>query len=643
MRRVEIMGTINTHKKIFASFLTLFFLAAGVSPAAAETVNHQYGDDTNDFSYIYSGSDIDYFEAFEDTDFPGELNVSIYFKGNISRSQWMSSDDYAMVYIDVDLDGEEDYYIPTSRSFYPSDREPTITSLHRADNLAEVGGCNAQTWVSGGYSSTTDNWVSFAFDKGCIPMGSEVGIQVVSSYLNYFDYTDFYTINTGVSQVLTSQFGRPSAKPLSAYKTPTPAKEPEDLVSLSPQLMDSIVMVSCSNGFGSGWAADVTLSPNQQNAGFRTAIITNNHVVENCLRSGQVQVKDKSGTTYPGTIFANDTDSDLAGVFITSELPKLKWQGEKPAQGWWVGVLGSPLGIEGYLSTGIIGLVDSRDQLGVTAGIRPGNSGGPVFDREGRVIGVATAYISDTPNINIAGGVSLLCNKVINCSGSSSVWSSSLQPSPIQGATDSELSGETIEGGMLVQRAGSQVFVTSSDLQGNFELYEDGQLVSAFTFDGISQAHIVEQRLTGAIQIRKIQNGSASLVSYEMTRTLLWFQNINLGAFSETTLGEKAREKVSNLVNHKFLENGAWIQRDSDVTKFICTGIYREGANAAEKLAARKKAKLACDNAAKLDTDPYSLVSFFYQTKPTKAASYVGKVLITVKGIEPSVQSRLSG
>jgi hypothetical protein len=78
------------------------------------------------------------------------------------------------------------------------------------------------------------------------------------------------------------------------------------------------------------------------------------------------------------------------------------------------------------------------------------------------------------------------------------------------------------------------------------------------------------------------------------------------------------------------------------VTKFICTGIYIEGATAAEKLSARKKAKLACENAKELDNDPNSEVSFFFQTKPTKAASYVGKVLVTVKGIQPQVAARVN-
>ena len=195
---------------------------------------------------------------------------------------------------------------------------------------------------------------------------------------------------------------------------------------------------------------------------------------------------------------------------------------------------------------------------------------------------------------------------------------------------------------LLVQRAGSQVFVTSEVSEGTFQIFEDDELVDTFVFDGNNQAHIVEQRLTGSIEIRRLEGGTSTPIDYETTRTLLWFQNVNLGLFSETNLGSSAREKVSNLVNHRYLESGNWKQRDSEVTKFICTGIYREGGSAAEKLSARKKAKLACESAKSLDNDPNSQVSFFYQTKPTKAASYVGKVLVTVKGIEPFVASRIN-
>lgn len=202
-------------------------------------------------------------------------------------------------------------------------------------------------------------------------------------------------------------------------------------------------------------------------------------------------------------------------------------------------------------------------------------------------------------------------------------------------------SGEEITGEMLLQRAGSQVFLTSEDMSGSFEVLEDGEVVDTFDFNATVKAHIVEKRLTGKIEVKKLVNDKALDVPFKDTKGLLWFENVNLGSFSETRLSDAAWLKVSYLAEHKFLYSGVWLERDSRVTKFICTGIYREGASAAERLAARKRAKLACDLGEKQEIPSKGNISFFYQTKPTKASSYVGKVLVTVKGIEPFVASRL--
>lgn len=622
-------------RKLISLFLAIAMSTFLTVPANAELLNAQTAYDNNDSGYIYSGADIDYFGVFESTDFPGYLFVTTYFNGWVGSSRGLGTD-YILVYFDVNGDGTEDYYLASPKTYLPSGGSSAL--MLTISDYRTVAGCDAMAYVSGGYSSTSDNYYTFYFKKDCLPLGSTVDIQINSSYLGDFDYTQFATFETGVSQQLLTDLAKPSVKPLVGYKTPTPGNAPDDIVALSPNLLKSVVMIYCANGFGSGWAADASLPTSITGAGYKTAIITNHHVVEDCLRSGTVSVLDNNGVTHAGVIFADDADNDFAGIYIQTALPKLSWQGEKPAQGWWIGVLGSPREISGYLTTGVIGLLDSSGTLGVTAPIRPGNSGGPVFDRAGRVIGVATAYLPGAENINIARGVHLLCQKIFVCPSSNMVWSTSLESAP---STGGDLDNEGLSGQLLVQRAGSQVFITSADLQGEFEVYEDGQFVDSFSFDGVNQAHIVEQRVTGAIQIRKIEGGSASQVGYELTKTLLWYQNVNLGAFSETSLGSAARDKVKNLVNHKYLDGSSWKTRDSQVTKFICTGIYREGGSAAEKLSARKKAKLACESAASLESDPNSRVSFFYQTKTTKAASYVGKVLITVKGIEPFVASRL--
>lgn len=645
------MGWEEVIRKLWVVLVTGLLFLVGVVPAQAELVNVQFSEYDTESYYIYSGADIDYFSIHEDTNYPGKLHVTINYNGWVGRSHWLG-DDAAFVNFDLNLDGETDYFLATADEFYPSSTWIDTLMIDYA-RTSNVPGCEAETAVSGGYSDFEDNWVMFRFNKDCLPFGNQVGIEILSSYLGYVDGTDpeIFSIygssssNSGSPGAGSVAGEKPTMRSEANYRTPNPSRAPEDLSKLSPQVLESVVQIFCQNGSGSGWAADVQLTSSQSAAGYKTAIVTNHHVVESCLYSGQVEVKDNTGATYQGVVFAADAANDMAGVVISKQLPTLDWTGETPGQGWWVGVLGSPLGIAGYLSTGIIGKVDADDTLNVSAPIRPGNSGGPVFDREGRVIGVATAYISDTPNINIAGGVSQLCEAIFDCSSSDDVWSTNLAPNPnaSSGPQESDLdSGTTLGSDIVVQRAGSQVFFTSASSQGSYEVYEDGVLIDSFEFDGITQAHIVEQRVTGGIQLRKVEQGTSNSVAYEFTKDLLWFQNVNLGSVNENSLTQSAETKITNLASHKFNDpEQGWTTRDSEVTKFICTGIYGEGASMSEKISARKKAKLACADAENVNETLGGEISFFFQTKETKAASYVGKVLVTVKGIEPFVDARL--
>lgn len=71
----------------------------------------------------------------------------------------------------------------------------------------------------------------------------------------------------------------------------------------------------------------------------------------------------------------------------------------------------------------------------------------------------------------------------------------------------------------------------------------------------------------------------------------------------------------------------AAVDENPEAKKFICTGIRFESAPLTENLVVRKRAKLACDYAKSLNPN----LSTWYQNKPTKARSYAGKVLLTVK------------
>ena len=626
-------------KKLISSLLSLFLACGFAVPAAADIVNRQTSPIDLDSTWMPSGLDIEFVEVADDTRDDSVIVFFVYMRGWVSRYSFASyKTDFVSLTIDSNNDGTDDFFLSTRDETYPSGRASLDIGVLDLNSGNLASGCEGRTWMNDGYSDSDSNWIGFKVKRDCLNLSPNASVYAYSKYLNtYFDVTDDFVFETGVVREVSPAFGLPTKPNQTVYRTETPGSAPEDLVALSPEILKSVFQVWCADGAGSGWAAEVELNARQKAAGFKTVVITNNHVIEDCVRDGTVRLVDSNGASHTGTIFANDTANDLAGVLIKAEFPTLEWAGDAPGQGWWVGVLGSPLFIYGYLTTGIVSLL-SGEILAVSAAVNGGNSGGPAFDRTGRVVGVVTSKLVavDIEGFAFAHGAPLLCVRIVSCASESQIWSSKAVD-----VVDDEV-GEVVEGGMLVQRAGSQVFVTSADLQGDFEIYEDGELIDGFTFDGVNQAHIVEQRVTGGIQIRQIDNGVASLVTYDFTKSLLWFQNVNLGSFSETNLGSSAREKVSNLVNHRYLESGSWKQRDSEVTKFICTGIYREGGSAAEKLSARKKAKLACESAKSLDNDPNSQVSFFYQTKTTKAASYVGKVLVTVKGIEPIVASRIN-
>ena len=226
----------------------------------------------------------------------------------------------------------------------------------------------------------------------------------------------------------------PSIGGSSAQTVSSPSNQPSDLAGLTKKLTQSVVTVFCDSGndLGSGWAANVAMSSSMKAAGYRSYIITNLHVVAACTTDSSIRMRLSNGQMITGKVWAwSDTDHDVAGIVSNSPLPSLTWRGKIPAQGWWVGVIGSPLGQPGLLSTGVISSValsaggpnNFPAYTGTTtAPINHGNSGGPVFDSSGRVLGLATAGFVNAQNIGIFNGTPILCDVVINCPSQGSVW-----------------------------------------------------------------------------------------------------------------------------------------------------------------------------------------------------------------------------
>ena len=143
-------------------------------------------------------------------------------------------------------------------------------------------------------------------------------------------------------------------------------------------------------GMGSGFIIDAS-----------GVIVTNNHVVAG---ADEITVVLDDGSEYRAELVGGDDRIDIAVLRIEAdhELPTVEWGDSDAVKvGDWAVAIGNPLGLNGTVTTGIISArgrnINSGpydDYLQVDAAINRGNSGGPLFDLDGKVIGVNTAIIS---------------------------------------------------------------------------------------------------------------------------------------------------------------------------------------------------------------------------------------------------------
>jgi len=132
-------------------------------------------------------------------------------------------------------------------------------------------------------------------------------------------------------------------------------------------------------------------------------VVTNNHVVEN---ANEIEVILQSGDRYEATIKGRDPKTDLAllKVEVDEALPFVELGDSDNARvGEWVVAVGNPFGLGGTVTAGIVSArgrdINSGpydDYLQIDAPINRGNSGGPLFNNKGQVIGVNSAIYSPT-------------------------------------------------------------------------------------------------------------------------------------------------------------------------------------------------------------------------------------------------------
>jgi serine protease Do len=130
-------------------------------------------------------------------------------------------------------------------------------------------------------------------------------------------------------------------------------------------------------------------------------IVTNNHVID---EAEEITVTFATGDTLPAELVGRDPKTDVAVLRVKPKkpLPAVQFGDSDEARvGDWVLAVGNPFGLGGSLSAGIVSARNRNinegpydDFIQTDAAINRGNSGGPLFDLAGRVIGVNTAIIS---------------------------------------------------------------------------------------------------------------------------------------------------------------------------------------------------------------------------------------------------------
>ncbi|WP_421706724.1 DegQ family serine endoprotease [Algihabitans sp.] len=143
-------------------------------------------------------------------------------------------------------------------------------------------------------------------------------------------------------------------------------------------------------GVGSGFIID--------DEGF---IVTNNHVVED---ADEIEITLDDGRTYPAELVGSDPQTDLAVLKIEprGDLPVLDFGDSDAVEvGDWVMAVGNPFGLGGSVTAGIVSARSRNinagpydDFIQTDAAINRGNSGGPMFNLDGEVIGINTAIFS---------------------------------------------------------------------------------------------------------------------------------------------------------------------------------------------------------------------------------------------------------
>lgn len=310
---------------------------------------------------------------------------------------------------------------PGGTQTYPTGQQP-YTAPYQAASTSGIGGVpttpvTATTVAPKTNSAPTWKGILAALIATCI---ISVGLGVGAS--QFFD-SGTRTSSSSSSSQEVEQSG--------TTEVVTSSGDSPDWVAVAEAVRPATVTISVSAGqsssTGSGviWDAEGT-------------IVTNNHVVSDATNGGSIYVTLYDGRIYSASIVGTDSTTDLAVIRLDDppdDLVAARFTTSSDLQvGQEVMAIGSPLGLTDTVTTGVISALDrpvtvttssdddsnpfsamtqqqetvTTNAIQVDASLNPGNSGGPLFDSEGAVIGInsSIASVSSTSSSS-AGSIGL--------------------------------------------------------------------------------------------------------------------------------------------------------------------------------------------------------------------------------------------
>lgn len=186
-----------------------------------------------------------------------------------------------------------------------------------------------------------------------------------------------------------------------------------DWPAVASHVEASVVIVATSHSLGSAWVAHSDANGSD--------LVTNFHVIEDAWSSGTAEVEvRRDDRIMRGTIVRASPSNDLAVVHVAERLMALTSVDDRPKLGTAVMAVGSPLGLNGTISIGVVSgfrSLGGSDYIQFSAPISPGSSGGPVVDSSGRVVAVTTAKLvgGGFEALSLAIPVHVACLELVVC------------------------------------------------------------------------------------------------------------------------------------------------------------------------------------------------------------------------------------